>query len=252
MSSAAIRMIRTSPVLLALACGAPASVRAAEAPADWPAEQAAFEWRNAEISGEPELEADAAAVVAADGRPARAGRSESSAPAPRLAGVKPDSAADADVAPEADSAEAPAPRMDADLLASSDDVELLLGRLGWFAGTLGVATLMTLWGAKLWVARRFGGPRSERSLTVIDSLKLGPRVGLYLVQADNQRVLVGLDGGRALNMLTLPATFDATLSEAVDGEEAPVGEPAAPRPDRPALWKDILPARPLRSMGSRS
>lgn len=124
----------------------------------------------------------------------------------------------------------PALKPEVDEASSAHQLDGLLSKLAWFTGTVGLVAVVSLWLLRTWLQRRDGRAQAMKSLTLVDSLRVGPRCGLYLVQADQQRVLVGVDSSRGMSLLALPANFADTLSEA-DADGAAVDEePEAAEP----------------------
>lgn len=82
-------------------------------------------------------------------------------------------------------------------------------------GTVFVLILcaITLWGGKRWI-RPLAGPQVEnKQLRVLESLALGGRCSVYLLQAGDARVLAGVDGAGIKALLPLPAEFAGALAE---------------------------------------
>lgn len=96
-------------------------------------------------------------------------------------------------------------------------------------GTIFVLILcvITLWAGKRWI-RPLAGPQGEnKQLHVVESLALGGRCSVYLLQAGDAKVLAGVDHAGLKALLPLPTAFAGTLaeiSEATEGEreEAPM------------------------------
>ena len=63
----------------------------------------------------------------------------------------------------------------------------------------------------------------SKSLKLVDTLRIGPRCGVYLVQAETHRVLVGVEHGKTMCLMPLPEQFSESL-DAAEGD-APVEEP---------------------------
>lgn len=82
-------------------------------------------------------------------------------------------------------------------------------------GTLFVLILcvVTLWIGKRWI-RPLGSPAGEnQQLRIVESLVLGGRCSVYLLQAGDARVLAGIDGAGIKALLPLPAEFAGALAE---------------------------------------
>ena len=93
-------------------------------------------------------------------------------------------------------------------------------------GTIFVLLLcvVTLWMGKRWI-RPLTGPQGEnKQLRIVESLTLGGRCSVYLLQAGDARVLAGVDGAGIKALLPLPAEFAVTLAEMT--EEASTAEAA--------------------------
>lgn len=91
-------------------------------------------------------------------------------------------------------------------------------------GTLFVLILsvVSLWAGKRWI-RPLAGPVGEnRELRLLESLPLGGRCALYLLQAGETKVLAGVDQAGIKALLPLPQSFDGTLRELAEqtGEKA--------------------------------
>ncbi|MGH7168677.1 MAG: flagellar biosynthetic protein FliO [Gemmataceae bacterium] len=87
-------------------------------------------------------------------------------------------------------------------------------------GTIFVLILcvVTLWMGKRWI-RPLTGPQSEnKQLRIVESLALGGRCSVYLLQAGEVKVLAGIDGAGIKALLPLPAEFAGALAE-MTGED---------------------------------
>lgn len=109
---------------------------------------------------------------------------------------------------------------------NSEQLQSVLRKVALTTGGVGLAGVIGLWLFRSWLTQRRSSTRLEKSLEVLDSLRIGPRCGVYLVQADGHRVLIGIDQGRTMQMLTLPASFaeslqDATSKDGAEADEAP-------------------------------
>lgn len=99
-------------------------------------------------------------------------------------------------------------------------------------GTAAVLVLcvLTLWVGKRWI-RPYAIPDSSgRQLRVIETLPLGGRCSVFLLQAGKARVLAGLDGSGLKTLLALPESFDAAL-DAYDAAADSQAHPSGPRPE---------------------
>ena len=112
---------------------------------------------------------------------------------------------------------------------SGQQLDGILSKLAWFTGAVGLAAIVSLWLLRLWFQRRETRADDARSLALVDSIRIGPRCGLYLVQADRHRVLVGIDQGRAMSLLALPPIFSDSLEDAdVESKEKPATAKSKP------------------------
>jgi flagellar biogenesis protein FliO len=111
----------------------------------------------------------------------------------------------------------------------SGSIELqgVLRRVAMATGGLGLAAVIGLWFFRSWLTQRRQTKKTVQGLEILESLRIGPRLGLYLIQADRHRVLVGIDQGRTMQMLTLPSSFADSLHEATAAGDAESDEPAA-------------------------
>ncbi|HTU18370.1 MAG TPA: flagellar biosynthetic protein FliO [Gemmataceae bacterium] len=81
-----------------------------------------------------------------------------------------------------------------------------------------ILCVLTLWIGKRWI-RPLAGPQGEnKQLRIIESLTLGGRCSVYLLQAGEARVLAGVDGAGIKALLPLPAEFAGALAE-MTGED---------------------------------
>ncbi len=91
--------------------------------------------------------------------------------------------------------------------------QVMFLRLG--LGTIVVLILcaLTLWVGKRWV-RPLAVPVSEgKHLRVLESLPLGGRCSVYLLQVGETRILAGVDHTGLKSLLPLPASFGGVLAE---------------------------------------
>lgn len=82
-------------------------------------------------------------------------------------------------------------------------------------GTIFVLILcvVTLGIGKSWI-RPLAGPQGEnKQLRIVESLALGGRCSVYLLQAGDAKVLAGIDGAGIKALLPLPAEFGGALAE---------------------------------------
>lgn len=108
--------------------------------------------------------------------------------------------------------------------ASSEDLEGMLHGMVWVTGTIGLGAVLSLWMLRMWLMRGGRSTSPSRSLKLIETLRIGPKCGVYLVQAESHRVLVGIEHGKSMCLMPLPASFTESLDAA--GED----ESAAPQP----------------------
>jgi flagellar biogenesis protein FliO len=93
-----------------------------------------------------------------------------------------------------------------------------------FLGTVFVLLLCTatLWAGKRWI-RPLSVPAGEnRKLRVLESLPLGGRCSVYLLQAEQAKILVGVDQTGIKALAPLPQPFEGALAAEMtdkDGEE---------------------------------
>jgi flagellar biogenesis protein FliO len=106
--------------------------------------------------------------------------------------------------------------------ASAEDLEGMLHSMLWITGTIGLGAVVSLWMIKLYLTRGGRAMLASKSLKLVDTLRIGPRCGVYLVQAETQRVLVGVEHGKTMCLMPLPEQFSESLDEA-EGN-APVEE----------------------------
>jgi flagellar biogenesis protein FliO len=101
------------------------------------------------------------------------------------------------------------------------DTAAMLRRL-----VLGTATVLGLCVCTLWIGRRWlrGAPRGATSgsrLRLVETVVLGNRCSVHLLQTGDHQVLVGIDGTGLKSLVPLPASFENTLAEikpaALDG-----------------------------------
>jgi flagellar biogenesis protein FliO len=96
-------------------------------------------------------------------------------------------------------------------------------------GTIFVLILcaITLWAGKRWI-RPLAGPQGEnKQLHILESLALGGRCSVYLLQAGEAKVLAGVDHAGLKALLPLPTAFAGTLAEiaeTTEGENVEAGD----------------------------
>lgn len=76
-----------------------------------------------------------------------------------------------------------------------------------------ILSIVTLWAGKRWI-RPLAGPVGEnRQLRLMESLPLGGRCAVYLLQVGETKVLAGVDQAGIKALLPLPQPFDGALAE---------------------------------------
>jgi flagellar biogenesis protein FliO len=79
-----------------------------------------------------------------------------------------------------------------------------------------ILCIVTLRAGKRWI-RPLGVPVGEnRKLRVLESLPLGGRCSVFLIQAEQSKVLVGVDQTGMKALLPLPQPFEGALAEATE------------------------------------
>lgn len=109
--------------------------------------------------------------------------------------------------------------------ASAQDLEGMLHSMVWVTGTIGLGAVVSLWMLKLWLTRGGRVSLPSKSLKLVDTLRIGPRCGIYLVEAETHRVLVGVEHGKTMCLMPLPASFTESL-DAAGGDEPEESKPA--------------------------
>jgi flagellar biogenesis protein FliO len=104
--------------------------------------------------------------------------------------------------------------------ASSEDLEGMLQGMAWVTGTLGLGAVLSLWMLRTWLTRGGRMISTSKSLKLIETLRVGPRCGLYLVQAESHRVLVGVEHGKSMCLMPLPSSFTESLDDATSDDQA--------------------------------
>jgi flagellar biogenesis protein FliO len=89
-------------------------------------------------------------------------------------------------------------------------------RLG--LGTVFVLILcpLTLWAGKRWIRPLAVPPSANKHLSVIETLSLGGRSSIYLLQAGEAKVLAGVDGAGIKALLPLPPAFDGMMTDLLE------------------------------------
>lgn len=83
------------------------------------------------------------------------------------------------------------------------------------SGTIFVLILcfVTLWAGKRWIRPLTVPVGENRKLRVLESLPLGGRCSVFLLQAEEAKVLVGVDQAGIKALLPLPQPFEGALAE---------------------------------------
>ncbi|HVJ87944.1 MAG TPA: flagellar biosynthetic protein FliO [Caulifigura sp.] len=105
--------------------------------------------------------------------------------------------------------------------ASADDLEGMLHNMVWVTGTIGLGAVVSLWMLRMWLTRGGRSVVPTKSLKLVDTLRIGPRCGVYLVEAEKHRVLVGVEHGKTMCLMPLPESFTESLEDATDEPEEP-------------------------------
>jgi flagellar biogenesis protein FliO len=122
--------------------------------------------------------------------------------------------------PEQPPAFAPRPIPTAQPASGSEDLEGMLHNMVWVTATIGLAAVASLWLLRMWLMRGGRVVVPSKSLKLVDTLRIGPRCGVYLVETENQRVLVGVEHGKTMCVVPLPSAFRDSL-DAIDDEAGP-------------------------------
>ncbi len=78
----------------------------------------------------------------------------------------------------------------------------------------------TLWGGKRWLAKLAPAPRTTGEMKLVESLPLGNRCALHLVQIASKQILVGADASGIRTVVPLSEAFEAVLNETQPEEPA--------------------------------
>lgn len=81
-----------------------------------------------------------------------------------------------------------------------------------------ILCIITLWAGKRWVRPLAAPVEDSRKLRVVESLPLGGRCSVFLLQAEDTKILVGVDQAGIKALLPLPQSFDRALAEMSGGE----------------------------------
>lgn len=81
-----------------------------------------------------------------------------------------------------------------------------------------ILCIVTLWAGRRWVRPLAAPVEESRKLRVVESLALGGRCSVFLLQAEEAKILVGVDHAGIKALLPLPQSFDRALAEMSGGE----------------------------------
>jgi flagellar biogenesis protein FliO len=85
-----------------------------------------------------------------------------------------------------------------------------------------ILCVIMLWAGKRWIRPLAGPPVENKQLHLLESLSLGGRCALYLLQAGDTKILAGVDHAGIKALLPLPTAFAGTLAEVTEAEQIPV------------------------------
>ena len=116
------------------------------------------------------------------------------------------------------------------VLPEAPDPAAILARLGGTAAVLLGGALLALWCGRRWLVPAAGqAGKTGQRLQLLDSLVLGNRCQVFLVEVDRRQVLIGTDATGLQTVVPLPESFASALG---DGTRIEAGEPdggAAPQ-----------------------
>ncbi len=97
--------------------------------------------------------------------------------------------------------------------------------VNWLSFASSFLLVILLLGATLWGLKRFGRMQLQKTadgsgLTLVDSISIGTRQRLVLVEADGQRMLVGVTPQSISGLGQWPATKTPKFAELVDSAKA--------------------------------
>lgn len=81
-----------------------------------------------------------------------------------------------------------------------------------------ILCIFTLGASKRWVRPLSAPLNQSRKLRILESLPLGGRCSVLLLQAEEAKILVGMDPSGIKTLLPLPKSFDRALEEMFDRE----------------------------------
>ena len=74
-------------------------------------------------------------------------------------------------------------------------------------------SVASIWVMRRWVLSQQAGQSAGQTLRLMESLALGNRCAVHLVNLGNREVLVGVDGGGIKTIVPLPKVFEEVLSD---------------------------------------
>jgi flagellar biogenesis protein FliO len=89
----------------------------------------------------------------------------------------------------------------------------MLMRLAFGTILVLILCILTLWSGKRWVRPLVAPTHESKKLRILESLPLGGRCSVFLLQADEAKILVGVDQAGIKSLLPLPQSFDRALEE---------------------------------------
>lgn len=89
----------------------------------------------------------------------------------------------------------------------------MLMRLAFGTILVLILCMLTLWTGKRWVRPLAAPALKSRKLRILESLPLGGRCSVFLLQADEAKILVGVDQAGIKSLLPLPQAFERDLAE---------------------------------------
>jgi flagellar biogenesis protein FliO len=93
-------------------------------------------------------------------------------------------------------------------------------RLGLGTVFVLILCVITLWAGKRWIRPLAGTPGENKQLHLLETLPLGARCSVYLLQVGETKVLAGVDHAGLKSLLTLPQSFDGALADEERAEAA--------------------------------
>ena len=89
----------------------------------------------------------------------------------------------------------------------------MLKRLAFGTIFVLILCMLVLWTGKRWVRPLAAPTLKSRKLRILESLPLGGRCSVFLLQADEAKILVGVDQAGIKSLLPLPQSFEPDLAE---------------------------------------